>query len=96
MPITKSEKGRKRVCENCNTRWYDLNKSPITCPVCNAEFHIENLNNFGAVYQNQNFNKNNKSNNIEELDQQDDTNELNDDNSDDIISLEEVDEEEKN
>lgn len=26
--------GSKRVCEACGAKFYDLNKSPITCPKC--------------------------------------------------------------
>ena len=33
-------RGTKRTCQNadCGARFYDLNKDPITCPVC-AEVH---------------------------------------------------------
>lgn len=33
--------GVKRVCLQCTTRFYDLNKSPILCPNCGAEFDPE-------------------------------------------------------
>ena len=36
--MAKPEWGKKRICSSCNTRYYDLNKSPITCPSCGAEF----------------------------------------------------------
>ena len=36
--MTKPEWGKKRICSSCNTRYYDLNKSPIFCPSCGAEF----------------------------------------------------------
>ncbi|MDR1362082.1 MAG: TIGR02300 family protein [Holosporaceae bacterium] len=42
--MTKREDyGIKRVCRSCTTRFYDLNKSPIICPACGAEFDLEYL-----------------------------------------------------
>ena len=32
--MTKSELGTKRVCSNCNLKFYDLHKNPIVCPTC--------------------------------------------------------------
>ena len=32
------EWGKKRICLACNTKYYDLNKSPIICPSCGSEF----------------------------------------------------------
>jgi uncharacterized protein (TIGR02300 family) len=32
--VTKPEWGTKRVCASCGKRFYDLNKTPITCPQC--------------------------------------------------------------
>ena len=32
--MTKSELGTKRICSNCNVKFYDLHKSPIICPTC--------------------------------------------------------------
>lgn len=31
-------RGLKRACAGCGIRFYDLNKRPITCPNCAAEF----------------------------------------------------------
>ncbi|MCE2516623.1 MAG: FYDLN acid domain-containing protein, partial [Alphaproteobacteria bacterium] len=28
--------GVKRHCQSCGNNYYDLNKSPITCPMCQA------------------------------------------------------------
>ena len=36
--MAKPEWGKKRICSSCNTKYYDLNKSPIICPSCGAEF----------------------------------------------------------
>ena len=33
---TKAARGTKRTCQACETRFYDLNRSPITCPSCGA------------------------------------------------------------
>jgi uncharacterized protein (TIGR02300 family) len=32
--VTKPQLGNKHHCQNCGTRFFDLNKSPITCPKC--------------------------------------------------------------
>jgi uncharacterized protein (TIGR02300 family) len=33
---TKAERGMKRTCQNsdCRSRFYDLNRDPIVCPIC--------------------------------------------------------------
>jgi uncharacterized protein (TIGR02300 family) len=38
----KSERGNKRTCQNpdCGERFYDLNRDPITCPICNSVYAI--------------------------------------------------------
>lgn len=30
--------GSKRQCQNCGTKFFDLNKDPITCPKCGTVF----------------------------------------------------------
>ena len=37
--MAKPEWGKKRICSSCNTKYYDLNKSPIICPSCGAGFN---------------------------------------------------------
>ena len=37
------ELGLKRKCSNCNTKFYDFNKSPIICPSCGTEYNLDNL-----------------------------------------------------
>jgi uncharacterized protein (TIGR02300 family) len=32
----KTARGTKRVCPNCGSKFYDLNRDPITCPICDA------------------------------------------------------------
>ena len=41
--MAKAKLGTKRSCTSCGLRYYDLNKTPITCPRCNAEFDPESL-----------------------------------------------------
>ena len=36
--MAKPEWGKKRICQACNIKYYDFNKSPIICPSCNTEF----------------------------------------------------------
>jgi uncharacterized protein (TIGR02300 family) len=35
---TKAARGTKRVCQSCGNKFYDLNRDPITCPICDAVF----------------------------------------------------------
>ena len=39
---TKQDRGTKRTCQNseCGARFYDLGRSPITCPICGASYVI--------------------------------------------------------
>ena len=41
--MAKPEWGRKRTCPSCNTKYYDLKKSPIICPSCGSEFDTDLL-----------------------------------------------------
>lgn len=41
MGASVDKRGFKRVCVECGARFYDLNKRPIICPVCSAEFSVE-------------------------------------------------------
>ena len=36
--MPKVEWGRKVVCSNCETKFYDLNRKPVICPSCGTEF----------------------------------------------------------
>jgi uncharacterized protein (TIGR02300 family) len=38
--MTKPELGTKRLCTECGARYYDLNKTPITCPKCSAPLQV--------------------------------------------------------
>ncbi len=33
--------GLKRTCTGCQTRFYDLNRSPAPCPTCGKAFEIQ-------------------------------------------------------
>ncbi|MBC56247.1 MAG: TIGR02300 family protein [Confluentimicrobium sp.] len=41
--MPKEEWGVKRVCTNCSTRFYDLQRNPMTCPSCGHSFSLESL-----------------------------------------------------
>ena len=41
--MVSAELGQKRRCFSCGMKFYDFNKSPITCPGCGSEFDPENL-----------------------------------------------------
>ena len=34
----KEARGSKRTCHSCSSRFYDLNRDPIVCPVCQTAF----------------------------------------------------------
>lgn len=38
--MVKLEWGTKRTCQNCQSRFYDLQRSPITCPKCGSIYEI--------------------------------------------------------
>ena len=38
--MAKTELGTKRLCPTCGTKYYDLNRDPITCPKCGAVFTV--------------------------------------------------------
>ena len=39
---TKAERGTKRTCQNpeCGSRFYDLNRDPIVCPICQSTYQV--------------------------------------------------------
>ncbi len=39
----KTEFGTKRLCARCGTRFYDLLRTPITCPKCETAFQPQNV-----------------------------------------------------
>ena len=36
--MSKVEWGKKVVCSNCETKYYDLNRKPAVCPNCGTEY----------------------------------------------------------
>ncbi len=36
----KAERGTKRVCQSCGSKFYDLNRDPITCPMCQSVYQV--------------------------------------------------------
>jgi uncharacterized protein (TIGR02300 family) len=38
--LAKPELGTKRLCPACGTKYYDLNRNPITCPHCGTIFEL--------------------------------------------------------
>ncbi|MBU2958367.1 FYDLN acid domain-containing protein [Paracoccus sp. 1_MG-2023] len=41
--MPKEEWGTKRLCPHCATRFYDLQKDPMTCPACGNQFSLDSL-----------------------------------------------------
>ena len=39
--MEKSFRGKKHVCSNCNTKFFDFNKEKIICPNCKTEIVIK-------------------------------------------------------
>ena len=42
MATTKEARGTKRTCQNedCEAKFYDLNRDPIVCPICDAVYKL--------------------------------------------------------
>ena len=78
--------GQKRVCTNCEVKFYDLNKkSPLSCPHCNSEIVIEDELSFGQSSQiNQQQNKSNVKDEFADIESADSSSE---DEDGDVISL---------
>src|SRR5215469_3598110 len=36
----KAERGAKRVCQSCGSKFYDLNRDPIVCPACQSVYQM--------------------------------------------------------
>lgn len=41
--MPKEEWGVKRLCPHCASRFYDLTKDPMTCPVCGNSYTADSL-----------------------------------------------------
>jgi len=81
--------GQKRVCSNCEVKFYDLNKkSPLSCPHCNSEIIVEDelsyLQNIPNIQQS---NKPNVKDEFADIENSDDTSE---DEDEEVISLDDA------
>ena len=38
--MSKPARGSKRVCQSCGARFYDLGRTPIVCPSCQAVYQV--------------------------------------------------------
>ena len=38
--MSKPVRGTKRLCPGCGARFYDLNRAPIVCPVCQSIYQV--------------------------------------------------------
>jgi uncharacterized protein (TIGR02300 family) len=36
----KAERGTKRVCQSCGNKFYDLNRDPVVCPICQSVYQL--------------------------------------------------------
>ena len=41
--MAKPEWGSKRTCQSCGANFYDLQRKPIVCPKCAAEFTVQSF-----------------------------------------------------
>ncbi len=39
--MARPELGTKRLCDSCEAKFYDLNRDPIVCPSCGAQFVLD-------------------------------------------------------
>jgi uncharacterized protein (TIGR02300 family) len=39
----KAERGTKRVCQSCASKFYDLNRDPIVCPICQSVYQVSGV-----------------------------------------------------
>ncbi|MCI5053589.1 MAG: TIGR02300 family protein [Pelagibacteraceae bacterium] len=78
--------GQKRVCSNCEVKFYDLNKkSPLICPHCKHEILIEEELLFSeSINQAKQQNKNEIKDEFSELENTDNT------DNDEVISLDDA------
>ena len=47
--MAKPDLGGKRQCQNCGTKFFDLNKDPILCPKCGTVFQVAALSSRAAT-----------------------------------------------
>ena len=79
--MSKVEWGKKVVCSNCETKFYDLNRKPAVCPNCGTEY-IEPVLDSTPINAKQVF--------TDEVDTVTDTNLVGSDASESIAEVEEL------
>lgn len=81
--------GKKRVCENCEIKFYDLNKvMPLICPQCKKEIVIED--NVIFAQSTQSAKPKPKSTTKDEFSEIENTDDADTDTEDEIISLDDA------
>jgi len=83
--------GQKRVCSNCEVKFYDLNKkSPLSCPHCNSEIIVEDE--LSYLQNTPNIQQSNKSNVKDEFADIENTDNISEDEDEDeeVISLDDA------
>ena len=82
--MAKPEWGRKRTCQVCGKKYYDLNKSPIICPSCGAEFDPNDY--LRTKKGKSNSSKTSVENDIDLTKDLDDIDNIEDDNDNEVVS----------
>lgn len=95
-------RGLKRICAACGNRFYDLNKRPIVCPSCDAEFtgEIKVKSRRGRTAANESAEgqvdkKTAKDDDSDDDDLEDDDGPIMEDDDDDTVSLNDLDEDDE-
>lgn len=96
--MSKAELGNKRLCNSCNTKFYDLNKEVPICPKCGTEYIIKVKPRLGRPPLNKNNNiiksakKVLKKETPETNDSEADNEDIIEDEIENLISIEDIDE----
>ena len=81
--------GQKRVCSNCEVKFYDLNKkSPLSCPHCNSEIIVEDE--LSYLQNTTNIQQSNKSNVKDEFADIENSDNISEDEDEEVISLDDA------
>jgi len=81
--------GQKRVCSNCEVKFYDLNKkSPLSCPHFNSEIIVEDE--LSYLQNTPNIQQSNKSNVKDEFADIENSDNISEDEDEEVISLDDA------